>query len=415
MLSKETADRIAFATDSNIEEIMATKNFSQLSYEKLRQHPFFTSDWCLTSEYTSKIIPNAIRFEQKLHTITSDEAARIYEDAPATIPSLHDLCIRAVGEAVVEVAFETANNGGVRPTHIPWMQKFSLSKVSSIDKERIKYYLYRQEKLHVPSIYRLFHNNLPDARCIRSNILMNNYEYIGLNRELQGHYKQDYHFIVLSNCSLGSNNNSSEGKGSGGGGGESQDEKLLKTTITQINKLRPKFLIMMGNFTSLPLKVTVNPESSKVDLEENYSLQIQQFRRSMARVSDTIPVVFVPGENEVNLLNADDAHVNKHREAYHSLFGCDFYGFWYQGTRGVVINSSLMIAGSLLKENNSDEELLKAFLTQEEWLEEEIEQVKLCANNVMLLLYHPWYYFHEEEEDIHITVNDPNIPFNSIR
>jgi hypothetical protein len=59
--------------------------------------------------------------------------------------------------------------------------------------------------------------------------------------------------------------------------------------------------------------------------------------------------------------------------------------------------------------------LLKAFLTQEEWLEEEIEQVKLCANNVMLLLYHPWYYFHEEEEDIHITVNDPNIPFNSVR
>ena len=357
LLQHEIRDRIRAVTDCDVETLLATKSYHELTYEKLRRHPFFTSNWHLTTPYYRSLRPSGEVELNHDSPIPLEVSNNLYQTTPPVIPSLHDLCLRAVGEAVIQVAFATADNGGIRPEQFPWMQQFSLQKLSLLDQERIKYYLYRQEKLHIPSIYRLFHRNLPDSRCLRTIPSWNTREYIGLNRELQGHYKADYHFTIVSNLAMGRYDSDSEGKG--------KEENFVKATITQINKLRPKVLLVMGPFTTLPITTTTTLEEVVVVVNQAYEQQIQTFRKLMARVSDTIPVLFIPSEREMHF-QLNNLHNSHHIQVYQSYFGCDYYGFWYQGTRGIIINSSLLIYGM-----NPLYHLLTEANAQEEWLEEE--------------------------------------------
>ena len=57
----------------------------------------------------------------------------------------------------------------------------------------------------------------------------------------------------------------------------------------------------------------------------------------MARVSETIPVLFVPGVNDVGVCPSPESIAR-----YHSQYGCDFYGFWFGGT---VRYSSAVLCG----------------------------------------------------------------------
>ena len=278
-------------------------------------------------------------------------------------------------------------------------KKFNLQKISHLDRERVKYLLLRKEKLHIPSIYRLFHKTLPDSRCIRTDISFQNNEYIGFSHDLQGHFTADFHYSMIANPLIP---NSTE---------ESNEEKLLKNAITQINKLRPKFLILFGNFTASVNHSNPTTPSSSSSSTENYLQEVTRFRRLIARVSDTIPSIFIPGDHE---MGEDLVNFTFHQQQYRSSFGCDYFSFWYQGMKGIILNSNLLIAGALHhQQDQSEDELYLEFKKQEEWLDEEIEQSKLCSNNVILFMYHPWYYFYPDEEDIDIRMNVA--PYSRIR
>jgi hypothetical protein len=61
--------------------------------------------------------------------------------------------------------------------------------------------------------------------------------------------------------------------------------------------------------------------------------------RTMARISETIPIVFVPGEADVGLSPTPSSLL-----AYRKLFGYDHFGFWYGGLRCLIINSPLLVS-----------------------------------------------------------------------
>ena len=105
----------------------------------------------------------------------------------------------------------------------------------------------------------------------------------------------------------------------------------------------------------------------------------------MARLADSTPAIYVPGDNDVGVTPTVES-----LQAYRSLFGADYFGFWYGGMRGLVLNSSLMINPS-----SAVEESLK----QDAWLTEEIEQAKLCATIIIVFTFHPWYLHTVDDED----------------
>ena len=121
-----------------------------------------------------------------------------------------------------------------------------------------------------------------------------------------------------------------------------QEMETLRTAISAINKLRPRFVVVTGSFThaypsnassspsspsssspssstattaataspastSTSSAATTLPKSSKsaststsasaIDTQRDF--QLNQFMRTMARVSETIPLLFVPGDRDV--------------------------------------------------------------------------------------------------------------------
>ena len=124
-----------------------------------------------------------------------------------------------------------------------------------------------------------------------------------------------------------------------------QEMETLRTAISAINKLRPRFVVVTGSFThaypstaspsspsssttqstasysttptsSIPALSSTTPSSTtpssttpsstpsaiqvNVQAAETLrDLQLNQFMRTMARVSETIPLLFVPGDRDV--------------------------------------------------------------------------------------------------------------------
>jgi hypothetical protein len=345
--------------------------YANLSYDRLRTHPFFF-EWDDIREkekahYRHIMCINhgiSKEFETPPLSKTYDlEALKsVYQSPACRVPSLHDLCIRAVADTAVKVAFATADNGGIRPK-ISWMQSFNLVKnLSPLDLGRVTHHLDRQQKFHIPGVHRLFFNSLPDSRCRKANPGIK--EYVGFTRALQGHYTTTFHFAQSSVPAI---NN------------EGIQLEFFQSLISHINKIRPKFFVVIGNFTAVGVD-----DYSLVE----YNNMAEKFRKLIARVSDTIPVMFVPGEHEVGRTPSSTTLTN-----YRALFGADYFTFWHQGMKGIVINSALLISSC---------EALEEAELQSMWLEEEIEQAKLCACTIVLFSYHPWFYQHMEEEDMEV-------------
>jgi hypothetical protein len=59
----------------------------------------------------------------------------------------------------------------------------------------------------------------------------------------------------------------------------------------------------------------------------------------MARVSETIPVLYVPGVNDVGVQPTTESIAK-----YQSLYGADYYGFWFGGKK----LKKLWLIGSIL-------------------------------------------------------------------
>jgi hypothetical protein len=134
LLQLDVNDRLSAVTDLPLP--VTVESLPKLSYDKMRRHPFFSTNWSLVSQYQMKLFasvgfhPNPMEETDKNNEEIGSEETKsssleffrtIFHQSPSRIPSLHDLCLRAVGQAAVQVAFETANNGGARPS-IPWMQ-----------------------------------------------------------------------------------------------------------------------------------------------------------------------------------------------------------------------------------------------------------------------------------------------------
>ena len=212
------------------------EHYKHISYDTIRKHEFFTGNTLECPQYES------VTDFKELHTFPA-----------IRVPTLHELCIRAVGKAIVITADVISKNGGVRPSadvpNTKWMRDLSMNKCNFIDIEKIKHYLDRRDALHSPGIYRLFFNNLPDAKCKRINI--STLEYYGHTRALQGQWKENFFFIQIADPQFGMKADGPPEFSDGLGGADwTFEENHVKKAITAINKLRPRFVLCSGDQTN---------------------------------------------------------------------------------------------------------------------------------------------------------------------
>ncbi len=408
-----------FAEQSEVADTNAQTRNGPINYDALRQLPFFS--------------------QNKYHLVNPDESAR--EDIVQTLRSMHDrsavrvpklseLCRRAVGRACNTAARIIAEHGGIRPDitvypNLAWVCKFSLAEyrsdadwhaklgsrysISQSDRQYIIHYLTRRQQINNPGLYRLFWKTIVDTKCIRSD--PTTLEYLGYNRNTQGMWKgsgvnvggdksgpagkdrgptgviDDFVFAHIGSASFGLGDNS-------GVPVLEADAAALKKIVTPINRLRPKFIVFSGNFT----------ERCFAEGDETYNSQLQAFRKAAARVSDSIPMMFVPGDKEMGLsaysTQTSGSPTKAAIESYQANFGLDFYGFWYNGIRCLVVNSGLFFCDSNSASGDESYCFVAAHAArQNAWLAEEIDMAKLCSTQLLIFTSHSWFTESVEEDD----------------
>ena len=337
LLTKDPVLRLCRCTGGSVPKDVDVHDH-ELSYDALRNHPYFS-----------------YRHFDELATLSGFKTSH---ERPATkVAKLSEICLRAVGNAALYLADATASAGGVRPP-AGWAQSFNIMKLSPLDRGAIAQYLNRRNCIASGGVHRLFFPSLVDARCKRVDTMTK--EYIGFTRVAHGAWENDFFFMVLAGISA-----------TGGQDFESELEKL-KQTILLINRIRPRFVVVSGNWT----RATAD--------EAAHAVQVENYRKNIARISESIPVLHLPGVNDVGTVPTVES-----LDAYRGWFGADYYGFWYGGVRCLVLNSTLLTDASLVTE----------VTMQNEWFAEELEQAKLCATHVIIFTYHPWFLSSIDEED----------------
>lgn len=265
-----------------------------------------------------------------------------------------------------------------------FIQSFDLLKLPDFKRLQVAHYLNRHNRLHNPSINRFFYSTAVDARSRRADI--HSREYIGFSHSTQGQFESSFGFALLTEPLLSAS--------------RPDTEESLKSIISSLNKIRPKFIVSIGNLTAFEPTTPSYAESS------------DKFRRAMARVLDTISCLYVPGALDVGYPTMTDSSLSTYLniviqnlrteilnhdnsfdvDAYRDRFGADYYGFWYGGIRLLVVNSSLLI---LPEDPGADHPSLSESVrtqkrAQDDWLSEEIEQAKLAAHHALIFSYHCW-------------------------
>ena len=348
------------------------------NYDPLRELPLFTKmrsvlpdaggDFTFSS--TGTAVDGAADTVSLLCSLSERPAIRVAK--------LSELCRRALCATAEKLAELTAAEGGVRPP-MPWARQFDLSEggdVPAEDRAVVAAILRRRGRLHPPSIYRLFWSSSIDARCIR--VPGGEFDYLGFSRRRCGRWEDNYFFAHLTNPCFGLGDGSATGDSAETTIGIlpcHEEERSMRSAITSINRSRPKFVVVTGNFTHAQAGGSGSGSGSGEDISVSVA-QRTIFRKAVSRISESIPLLLVCGPADVGMPTTPAL-----LDSYNKAFGNSFYGFWYGGVRIVVVNSSLLIDPSMAPEEAA---------SQDRWLEEEIEQGKLAATHVFVFSYHAW-------------------------
>jgi 3',5'-cyclic AMP phosphodiesterase CpdA len=130
----------------------------------------------------------------------------------------------------------------------------------------------------------------------------------------QNRIETPYFFIQISDTQFGMFTNNRE---------FSKETELYEAAVQKINRLKPDFVIITGDLVNKP----------------SDTLQITEFKRITAQFDNAIPVHFVPGNHDVNLI-PDSLSLRFFEENQ----GPDKFSFEHKGSRFIGINSSIIKA-----------------------------------------------------------------------
>jgi len=210
-------------------------------------------------------------------------------------------------------------------------------------------YLSRTGALHDMRCFRLFFDSAITARCSRADACTRT--YLGHTHESQGRFEESFSFSHVAAPRV-----SDDPAGAA--------VEQLRLTISAVNRVRPPFVVVSGEFTVARFG------------EEGYGLQLDLFRRTMARVSESIPVMYCCGDAEAGLSESASSSVAD----YENRFGASWYSFWCKGARFLVLNSPLLSRPLM--------DPVRAAL-QQRWIDEEFEITKVGGAKVFLISHKP--------------------------
>lgn len=149
-------------------------------------------------------------------------------------------------------------------------------------------------------------------------------------------------------------------------GGFEKETILYEKAVASINKLKPEFVVITGDFVNDPKSVS----------------QIKEFKRITAKISPNIPVYYTPGNHDLG-----QTPDRKSIRAYVKNYGYDQFSFTCNGSSFIGFNSSLIKA-----------DMDKPEQKQYKWLRKRLKESQ-GASHLILFCHFPFF---------NLSVDEPN-------
>ena len=268
--------------------------------------------------------------------------------AATKIPTLAELALRAVGDLAERADYAEKRLGPSATTTaldgsgklVPWL--------TAVERATLRRYLERVGALKTLKVHRLLYDSPVDARCSRTDPCTR--QYLGFGYDAESKYESPAAFVVMGQPRVG---RKARLKKLDPADPASLDHELaqIRRAVSAVNRLRPPFLFVAGNLVAYEVG------------EAGRAVALDKFKKTMARVSETIPTMYVCG--------ALDAPDRASLDAYEATFGSSFYSFWKNGAKYVVLNSTLFDLDPALDDRAA---------LQARWLDEELELGKIGSH-----------------------------------
>lgn len=154
-----------------------------------------------------------------------------------------------------------------------------------------------------------------------------------IQRRMSEQYLYPYKFVVCADTQI-----------------TSEREKYWKQCVAQVNKIKPKFMVIVGDICDSP--PTTNHE---------YALRRQQEREFFTildGLDDSVYFMPAPGEHDVGIQPTHNT-INRYRLS----FGQEFFDFTVAGMKFIVLNSQYYVSPSAVESYVEE---------QEKWLDEKL-------------------------------------------
>lgn len=168
-------------------------------------------------------------------------------------------------------------------------------------------------------------------------------------------WSKPFFFLQLADSQLGMQQTFDEQPA-----GWAREEALLRHAIAEINRLRPAFAIVCGDLIdAFPGKAEDGEDGKETQMRAE---QTFDFQLACEQVDPAIPLVCVCGNHDVG--NRPTAATI---DLYKRVFGDDYFTFFIDGVKCIVLNSQLWKDGSAAPDLRDEQwRWLKAELAKEE-------------------------------------------------
>lgn len=186
----------------------------------------------------------------------------------------------------------------------------------------------------------------PASRFLRAS----GRRFSGLSCRERGEANRPFHFMQLADTQLGM-----ETCFTGQNGWEKELE-LMRIAAAEVNRLRPAFAIVCGDL----INEFPNEEAGRTANPELRKQQVSDFKKAFSLIDEDIPLVCCCGNHDIG-----DRPNSVTIRSYTENFGDDYFSFWCNGVKCVVVNSQLWKDDTDAKDERE---------AMDRWLDAELEE-----------------------------------------
>eukprot|EP00043_Microstomoeca_roanoka_P004844 m.52181 g.52181 ORF g.52181 m.52181 type:complete len:292 (+) comp12685_c0_seq1:244-1119(+) len=152
---------------------------------------------------------------------------------------------------------------------------------------------------------------------------------------------------------------------------------LLYKAIAQVNRLRPAFVIFLGDL------VNAWPDRGE-ELAQKQAEQVEDFKSALSALDEAIPVFFASGNHDLGNSLTEEALA-----LFRQRFGDDYFKFTCRGLRGVVLNTQAFC------DDNAEDLARKQISFLKQALKDDADDIK-CQQRVVFGHISPFLFAADE-------------------